>query len=294
MRLITIILALTFLSILHLQGQSVWAPPGAKWYYSYAHFADRGYVTIEYVQDSTINGKLCKGLEKKRYRYSNISGITDSVFLGLVYTYLENDSVYYYNNNQFHLLYDLSAQAGDDWDVDTLVTIHVDSIGSMNVSGYMLNWIGVHSSSVNNYGISGKIVNRLGAIDHYMFPEHLADGHEGGAFRCYYDNQIGLYHDAFSQPCDYITSLNQLTVDEKEVSVYPNPFSSSFRVQLKGYNNENILFLLYTLDGRRVFEKEFFNANEITVRPTNLQSGLYIYKLVLKNSIINSGKILVK
>ncbi len=209
MKTIFSILTLVLIPFL-IQSQSAWAPSGATWHYSYQHFADRGYVKISYVQDSTVGGKQCKVLEKTRYRYSNISSTYDTTTIGLALTYLENDTVYHYHDNQFYILYDFSAQNTGSWQVDTITTAQVDSTGNMIINSSNYRWISVSSGGNNTF--AGKIVERIGCIDHYMFPESALDAHEGGTFRCYEDDSMS--YDITSTGCDYIVSIKSLESEE--------------------------------------------------------------------------------
>jgi hypothetical protein len=164
------------------KGQAVWAPQGATWYYSYGNFAVTGYVRIKYVGDSIINGQSCKALEKKRYWFDFILSKSDSAVIDTTFTYLKNDSVFYYFNNQFYLLYDFNGQPSDVWQVaepdtfcteDSSATVQVDSIGTMTINATTLKWLSVNPTPNSHYGYYGQIIERIGCYDFYMRVAHL-------------------------------------------------------------------------------------------------------------------------
>jgi hypothetical protein len=270
-----IILSLLLIPFL-IQSQSVWAPSGATWHYSYENFADRGYVKISYVQDSTVAGKQCKVLEKIRYRYSNISSTYDTATIGLAFTYLENDTVYHYHDNQFYILYDFSAQSSDSWQADTITTAEVDSTGSMQINSTNFNWLSVSSAGGNTF--YGKIVERIGCIENYMFPEHPADGHEGGTFRCYEDDSIS--YDITSSGCDYIVSMESVESEQSEISVYPNPAENEINIELKTSEGMSYEIEIYSSFGQRMRTiKTAEQNNSIDIR--DLSPGIYF--VILKD-----------
>jgi len=95
----------------------VWAPSGATWHYDWIEMAVDGYAAIQYINDSTVGGKVCKVLRIERHTYNWITHTYSNSVLGYEYTYLENNIVYYYRYGQFFKLYDFSANAGNSWEV---------------------------------------------------------------------------------------------------------------------------------------------------------------------------------
>ncbi|MDI1257594.1 MAG: ice-binding family protein [Flavobacterium sp.] len=80
----------------------------------------------------------------------------------------------------------------------------------------------------------------------------------------------------------------------KIVTLYPNPFNSSLNIAV----NENTLandamFQLYDVTGREVIATKII-GQLVTVSTGNLQSGMYFYKIVSGNRIIQSGKLIAK
>lgn len=84
------------------------APSGAIWHYTQWTINPNvvSYKTIESVADTVINGISCKKLmEVERY--------FDTTQLRVHFMYSHLDRVYFFAQNEFHLLYDFGADAGD-------------------------------------------------------------------------------------------------------------------------------------------------------------------------------------
>ena len=95
------------------------APIGAIWHNSQSSWIIPDlitYKTIESVSNITINGKECKQLVEVERLYS------DTVNIFTHYMFEENDSVFFYKDDAFHLLYDFGAEAGDTVVLDYYLT----------------------------------------------------------------------------------------------------------------------------------------------------------------------------
>lgn len=73
--------------------------------------------------------------------------------------------------------------------------------------------------------------------------------------------------------------------------LYPNPFADSFEIKLSD-SDASGEFYLYTTLGELVYH-EVINETTTVVK-TNLSSGIYFYKLINSNGLIQTGKLLSK
>lgn len=74
-----------------------------------------------------------------------------------------------------------------------------------------------------------------------------------------------------------------LGIDENKVlkwNVYPNPATDLITVSINGFDNENFLFKIYSIDGSLV-RKEQFLENEIDIR--DLEDGIYFLEILTKD-----------
>ena len=82
---------------------------------------------------------------------------------------------------------------------------------------------------------------------------------------------------------------------DKKVSIYPNPVTNGeLSVSFSSQSNENISIELYTMDGRRLFQKNYNNNEEvIKLNMNGISSGVYFLKTT-RGNLNNVQKVLVK
>ncbi len=286
-------------------AQGIWSPPGATWYYSYSNnFAVTGYVKISYLKDTTINSKNCKALLKEIYWYDYITSTFGGGIFDTAYTYLQNDTVFHFRNNQFYILYDFNGQPTNVWQVaenysmcapDSFARVKVDSIGVTNINSTNLKWTFVSPAPNSYYGYYGKIVERIGCVDFYMFPEFLgciADVNEGGQFRCYYDSTFGLYQKATAPSCNFIVGIEELFSNSKPIVIFPNPFSTQTVLQTDNLLH-NATLTVYNSHGQTVKEIKNISGQTVTLFRDNLPSGLYFLRLTENNKLLAVDKLVI-
>ena len=74
-----------------------------------------------------------------------------------------------------------------------------------------------------------------------------------------------------------------------EITVFPNPSSGDFRIDLTGVSGESEL-RLYDLQGREIRKYDHLNEGENDFDFSYLSSGMYIWKLMCKGEEIGNGK----
>jgi len=243
------------------KGQN-WAAPGAVWHYSFTNFGYDGYVKIIHTGDTVISGKTCDILQKTRFGYNYFNSVFDTVYLGEDFTYIQNDTVFYFRNNQFFILYDFNATVGDSWIVsgwniptpctNNTDTVSVDSISNIIINSdtlkvlyvsplYPADWtFGWWQNPFNR-----RVVEKIGCLA-YMFPEPycVTDLSEGGYFRCYSDSSGWSYQTGISPSCDFILGINEME-NNFSFSISPNPSSGIFTIscseKIEGIEIVNLL-----------------------------------------------------
>jgi hypothetical protein len=81
--------------------------------------------------------------------------------------------------------------------------------------------------------------------------------------------------------------------DNKEISIFPNPFNTSFDIDLQNTFDE-VEVILYDMLSRKVYSQKFGETKGITIPRNNLNSGVYFYKISSEQRIISSGKIIAE
>jgi hypothetical protein len=287
-----IIIILT-ISTLQISAQE-FAPIGSIWHY------DQGTVnpqlitfhSIESISDTLINNISCRKLLKTS-RYSGIPQ-TSNVFI-----YSSNDSVFLFANNEFNLLYDFSAVAGDTVSIGYFTNhdgsplkMIIDSTSTITINGHLKNIQYVTCGDGISIEFGGTVISGIGNTE-YMFPG--SDGYVDGPLRCYNDGIIGLFINQDHpdngwnfQDCEQtITGIeenNQSTM----IDIYPNPSSSLLFISEIDMNTN---YLLYDCQGRLIKKGNVLPSEPININ--NLPDGLYSI-LLINNKIKTITRRVVK
>lgn len=319
MKKITLILLL-LISACGLKAQIEFAPVGAKWYYDYNYFWTSGYVLIESVSDTIIDGFACRKLAKSRNYYNSTTKEVKQFVLGYEYMTQIDDSVMIYRYGKLRKLYDLNAKIGDTLifpgserepvQDSSLMYGHTVVVGkgTVELGGQTLRYIDLniryegedspwqfscYADYNNDYCKSVRICEKIGNISGYLLPEicYETDADEGGALRCYSDDIMSV---SFSdKECDYMPS--GVGIDEtaaSDVNIFPNPANDNITISLAGsYNSIEI----YDSFGRKVMSRqveETTSQQVIDVDISNYPSGLYL--VIVKNDNERYYKRIVK
>lgn len=289
-----------------------WAPPGSTWHYSFNNFSVEGYIEIKYIRDSLIFNKNCKVLEKIKYIYDSVLGYYDTINLGLEFTYLDSNKVYYYKYDTFFILYNFNAQPGDWWitasgsgssplfgSCDSTGIVQVDSICTMVINSDTLRCLNVSRKDTSDWAFEWvspvKIVEKIGCLG-YMFPEPfycVIDIYEGGPLRCYEDSIFGIYQTGISSSCDYIiTSTGEVENYSKDIFLYPNPAKDYISIILPEEVQANSM-VVYNSIGCEIYQSEL-NKNNSILNLSMLSAGLYNIKIITNNNIFIKKILIIK
>jgi hypothetical protein len=264
------------------------APIGAKWQYSMACWGnpyDCGYYSFEVIRDTTLLGKSAKVIS---YSENGLLRIDGQQIL-----YADSDKVYYWMNNDFHLLYDFNAQAGDTLTLkmgpsfftggDTVgyYKMIVDSIGFTNISGG--NYKTLFTTSLyyidGNYSGAywryfGEIIEKIGDVGflfgHSVFFNFI--DYEGW-IRCYEDSVIN--YKPYPNSCDFITGITESNYLEK-ITIFPNPANSILYLTFNLEALINTPYHIYDVLGK-TFSLGILHQPLIDI--SNLTNGLYFLNI---------------
>jgi len=93
-----------------------------------------------------------------------------------------------------------------------------------------------------------------------------------------------------SNGCTFATGIKQLTFNNIQVAVYPNPTSDQFYIDA---NTTNKLTLdLFDVNGRHVFNANVNDKSNIDV--TNLNGGIYTLTIKTVDGVINKKLVIVR
>lgn len=295
-------------------SQETWAPTGTAWYYDLNDIGETGYVKIESIKDSIVEGKQCKYLLVTKNVYE-IPGQYVKQSIDSLITYQDNTRIYIYQRNQFILLYDFNPSIGDIWNTtsiwnvfntwntgyaqsDTIACpagrVKVDSIKTITLNNKTLKAIytSPHNNSAMNF--EGIIVEGIGCLG-YMFPVYTCNQHIDSSYpyslRCY--NSDSFSYSWSDKACNYLTSIKE-TKDESLASIFPNPSNGTFNVRI---NQERATYpvnlTVMSLSGIELFNQLIsHDTDKLTF--DNLNKGVYLLIIKGRNSLMYHSKIIIQ
>ena len=257
------------------EGEVVYPLYGNEWYYEIVN--NDGSITYQHLEfaanDTTIHHKDVVIIIKTNTLYDK--GVMHQEVTH-EYIYQEGNVVYWYNKSEddFTVLYDFGAVAGDEWEInvgDATVLMHVDSVAFVDYDGETYRKMMVISDQDGAF--SGDILCGIGHTTSF-FPESLLNkNYRVESIRCYWNDEelIQQWSDA---DCDevyeqYHTGLNE-PIGDQSLMVYPNPTDGMITIsgcQTGEYRITNIMGQTL-MTGRIDSEKQ-----PIDVR--SLQEGVY-------------------
>ena len=296
------ILFLLYLFSINSFAQNDWASPGAVWYYELGDGMHNGFVRLDYTGDTLIQGVNCKKLKSIQY-WQNIMSLQIDTFCCITnYTYTDSNRIFYFIKDTFHVLYDFNLIANDIWEVpeyqplhpycDSTGFIRVLNVGQEIIFSDTLNMLNVEPDTGSNWGIYGRIVERIGALDFYMFPQAIAcvvDNWYGGALRCYYDSAFGLYQ-AGTTPCDFIVGIDE-SITGNGIKVFPNP-ACSF-IQVEKDSKRTMTLEIFSITGQLVFSKNVSDQTNI-ISVQHLDADIYFLRLSDTEKVIHTERLVVE
>ena len=275
-------LLILFTSTLLVNAQD-FAPIGAIWHYTQGTVNPDyiTYKTLESVSDTTIQGIECRKIVEV--------GTSSSTIFIYHYMYSENDRVFFYADDNFHLLYDFGANKGDTVTLGYYLThegnplqmfIDSTSIIMVNNQERKIQYITCGDGMVIEFG--HHVIEGVGNTS-FMFPTF--DFSFDGPLRCYQDNNTGLFLNPFYSgygwnhlDCEeIITGINE-PESKESISVFPNPTQSNITVR---NIDRATAYKIITISGRIVKQGIISESTELSL--TELSKGIYFIEFESDN-----------
>lgn len=283
-----------------------WVNSNPVWYYHYEKSdlaSEYGEFKITDIGDSIIEGQNCQMLQQEKSIWVNSGDI--GYYLGnevvdTNYVRVDGDTVFYYQNGQFRVLYNFDSNVGDSWLVyvadisansNDSTHVIVTEKGFLTILGTDYRYFKLETIGFPNYRLSGTFVERFGkysapfTVDfslgslfpyNYVQPEFVwTDFFQ----TCFYDESLS--YQAFSW-CYLDTTYSGITESKSDlINIFPNPFTDYIHLQ----GNEKISDIeLLDWQGKCLhFFKSYEDVNHFNFK--GLESGMYLLKLVYSNQI---------
>ena len=88
-----------------------------------------------------------------------------------------------------------------------------------------------------------------------------------------------------------VTAIDPTLFPELQLSVYPNPVSTSLRLQISGDRLQNLTYMLFNIEGKAVLIKEIENSPEL-IQIEQFSSGTYLLKVLKDNTPLKTFKVI--
>lgn len=278
-----------------------WAPVGAEWYYSKPSGDPQGnYVLYTSVKDTLVGNEAARKIIKQK---------SNGELLGYEIMYSNNDSVFYWFNGAYHLLYDFTAVQGDTILFEFKSTGVQNNDTILSVQGYVLS---VSTTSSGNSPMLKKmevaIIPIPGLEIRYVWPTTFIYtekvGYESGdnylifeiegpsipekpSLRCYSESLFNYKTEfwnavAQGEPCDLdVVGVLEIS-NKKSLKFYPNP--ASYEVYIDP-PNEPIEYEIHDMSGKLINQGAVQHDGRIAI-PV-MPNELYILSVGDKHSKLN-------
>ncbi|MBO7083909.1 MAG: T9SS type A sorting domain-containing protein, partial [Bacteroidales bacterium] len=253
---------------------------GSEWYYEILN--DDGSITYQYLQhtnDTTIQDEPVQIIVKINTLYDKGEHIEKSY----EYIFERDGKIYWWNKTleEFTVLYDYNAQAGDEWEIKVgtqSIVMHVDAVEIYEYEGRLYKILLV-SDEGNLF--SGMIVCGIGHLTSF-FPEKLLNkGYRVEGIRCFWQNGelVFKYGD---RDCDEVyEEYHDYGMDEptgsEGFSIFPNPTDGMIYIvetchgaSLQGQTEYRITNLM----GQTLMTGDITTENQ-QLDVSNLPKGIY-------------------
>ncbi|MDX9908474.1 MAG: PKD domain-containing protein [Mariniphaga sp.] len=82
---------------------------------------------------------------------------------------------------------------------------------------------------------------------------------------------------------NYPVGVNNFTVNSLDVELYPNPANDIVNIEINGENPKPVGVTVFTVTGKKVLEKEFYQSNIVSFSMRDHVSGIYFVKIKIDN-----------
>lgn len=240
---------------------------------------------IRFSSDTTIGNETYKMVLESTDEYQ-----TTFTIIGFIRE--DQDKKVYYrgkNETESRLLYDFGAEVGDSLNIGSSVLV-VETIDSVPI-----NYQYKKRMVLSNSGIAGEQwIEGIGSLCGI-----LASGNyciTGGKFDllCFFEDDTLVYSNPEFLYCYYnTTGTGEPDVNMFSVEVVPNPVVSSSLFRINGDLSPDFMIEIYTLQGVKI-KTILPDKSSLVLRREDYSSGIYILRLLQKDSVSISGKFIVR
>jgi hypothetical protein len=291
-----------------------WAPPGATWVYQAAAQTQQLHFKIKYQKDTLFLGRTVKKMVITQFEYLGIYPTwvrSSERFVKNEFMYVTNDSVYWYNNNQFQLLYLFSATVGSTWNIYksnyracqniaapdsnpiTIRALNERTFGNRQFTVMLANaqpyWT-IGTAIIKNIGSMETLFSRTGDVNCNLLGGSL--GLPADLF-CYQDDLRGTIRiGGFFECSSLITPTHDFpSMSNHSDGIYIIPNPSSDKVFIKNDFNVDIkeVKIMDLMGQERISVKNYDNQ---AIDIAHLPNAMYVVSFIGSDNKIYSTKLI--
>lgn len=110
---------------------------------------------------------------------------------------------------------------------------------------------------------------------------------------CVQDQGEIIYQHEYYEEC-YIVGVEETVISKQQFLVYPNPAKNDIRIVAQLNISSDLLFVMYNLRSEIILEERLIDFNNMLMNIDNLKEGLYLYRIIDNNGLVQNGKIIIK
>jgi hypothetical protein len=293
-----------FYSIILKVNAQIWVKPNAIWHYEFSSTNTGGIIKIQHIGDTVINSKNAMMLQSTKYEFAydvnNILFLLNNSIIDTNYTWQSGDTVFYWQNNNFEVLFNFSNSSGDSWVIGTdgdglngcseISTVKIVNQGVFSAGGLDYQSFDLFSDDTCDIKLRGSFNSRFGCHSvsneqyNYLFPSKSFCSNPGlddtylYKFRCFQDDE--LFYKPGSEDCDYPMDVVE-TFDLKNFknNIFPNPTNGLINIYTEDEYSD---ILIYNSTGELVEKHALIgDVNQIEV---SLKKGVYFVYFIINQS----------
>ncbi len=271
----------------------IWVKNNAVWHYEYSSTYGGGFLKIEYIRDTILDLHDSKMFTSKLYHFvydqNNEIHLLDSNYIDTNYTWNNTDTVFYWIDNHFEILYDFSKTIGDSWLIGTngltsnscsdSSTVQVTDETIINLGGIDHTSFDLYSADSSYLKLRGKYNSRFGAFSStlseqsLLFPsptfcnEIIVDYYLY-KFKCFQDDE--LFYNPSGEDCEALLHVGIKEQLNPNFTLFPNPSKGIFTIESP---KSDFRITIYNSVGKLC--AEYYENGTRTTIDSKLDKGIY-------------------
>ena len=213
----------------------------------------------------TTNGNLVSP-------YVDMSGITAQVNLDFNVAYARFDSAF-----SDTIMINVSVDCGNTW-------TNIYTKGGIDLATAP-DTTAVFTPTANQWRHESIDISAYAGLSPVLFSFNAKSGYGNDA----YIDDINIYHST--------TTGSSNALNDKGISIYPNPSSGNFNVQVTGLSSDNIMISVYNAIGQKIKELSGRLHNGTSLFEINMEgqsNGIYNVKIESNQTIVNKTLNLIR